>query len=170
MLNESITNDAWCTSVCFSAEQKENTEANVRCPICNEKCRISLIETHVDICLRRENNEFRVIPDIIISDDESDDKSCVKNCETEIQKEEKCLDSRKKLIEIIKERLEICSIDLTQHLLISVRRGFCFYDFSKFFRKLWNKKDGIFSIDLHLLENVVVLKVVFPVNFIQVKQ
>ena len=32
------------------------------------------------------------------------------------------------------------------------------------------KKDGIFSIDLHLLENVVVMKVVFPVNFIQVKQ
>ena len=26
----------------------------------------SLIETHVDICVRGENNEFRVIPDIII--------------------------------------------------------------------------------------------------------
>ena len=32
------------------------------------------------------------------------------------------------------------------------------------------KKDGISSIDLHLLENMVVMKVVFPVNFIQVKQ
>ena len=39
--------------------------------------------------MRRENNEFRVIPDIIISDDESDDKSCVNNCEMKVQKEEK---------------------------------------------------------------------------------
>ena len=38
------------------------------------------------------------------------------------------------------------------------------------FRKLWNKKDGISSIDLHLLENVVLMKVVFPVNFTKVKQ
>ena len=107
MLNESITNDTCCTSVCFSAEQKEKTEANVSCPICNEKYCVSLIETHVDICLRRENNEFRVISDIIISDNESDDKSCVNNCEMEIQKEKKCLDSRKKLNKTIKERLEI---------------------------------------------------------------
>ena len=73
MLNEAITNDACCTSVCCSADQKENSEANVSCPICNEKCRVSLIETHVDICLRRANNEFRVIPDVIISDDECGD-------------------------------------------------------------------------------------------------
>ena len=34
------------------------------------------------------------------------------------------------------------------------------------------KKDGVSSIDFHLLENVmkVMMKVVFPVNFIQVKQ
>ena len=67
ILNEAIKNDARCTSVGRSAEQKENSEANVTCPICNKKCRVSLIETHADICLRRENNEFTVIPDIIIS-------------------------------------------------------------------------------------------------------
>ena len=140
MLNEAITNDACYNSVCCYAEPKENSDANVRCPICNEKCSVSSIEKHVDICLRRENNEFRVVPDIITSDDENDDKSCVGNYEMEIQKEEKYLGSRKKLIEATKERLEICSINLTQNLLISVRRSFCFYDFSKFFRKLWNKK------------------------------
>ena len=74
MLNEAITNDACYNSVCCYAEPKENSDANVSCPICNEKCSVSLIEKHVDICLRRENNEFRVIPDIIISDDENDDK------------------------------------------------------------------------------------------------
>ena len=109
-----------------------------------EKCCVFLIET-CRYLLRRENNEFRVIPDIIISNDESDHKSCVEHCEMEIQKEEKCLSSKKKLTKTIKERLEICSIDLTQHLLISVRRGFCFYDFSKFFRKLWNKKRWSFQ-------------------------
>ena len=140
MLNEAITNDACCTLVCCSVKQKENSEANVSCPICNEKYRVSLIEKHVDSCLRGENNEFRVIPNIIASDNESDDKSCVGTCEMEIQKEEKCLGSRKKLIETIKERLEICSIDLTQHLPISVRREFCFHDFSQFFRKPRNKE------------------------------
>ena len=44
----------------------------------------------------RQNSEFRVIPDIIVSDAESDDKSCAGNCEMEIQNEEKCLGSRKK--------------------------------------------------------------------------
>ena len=39
----------------------------------------------------------------------------------------------------MKQRLEVRSIDLTQHLLIFVRRGFCFYDFSNFFRDFWNK-------------------------------
>ena len=140
MLNEAIKNDSCYTSVCCSAEQKQNSEANVSCPICNEKCRVSSIEIHVDICLCRENNEFRVIRDIIISDAESDDKSCVGNCEMEIQKEEQCLGCRKKLIETVKERVDICSIDLTQHLLMSVIKEFCFYDFSKFFRKLWNRK------------------------------
>ena len=95
MLNEAITNDACCILVCGSAEQKENSEPNVICPICNGKFRVSLTETHVDICLRIENNECTVVPDIIISDDESDDKSFVRNCETEIQKEERCLGSKK---------------------------------------------------------------------------
>ena len=39
-------------------------------------------------------------------------------------------------------------MDLTQHLLISVRRGFCFYDFSKLFRKQWNKKRWNFQYRL----------------------
>ena len=45
MLNKAITNNTCCSSVYCSAEQKENSEANVSCPICNEKCRVSLIET-----------------------------------------------------------------------------------------------------------------------------
>ena len=32
--------------------------------------------------------------DIIISDNESDNKSCVSNCEMEIQKEQQCSNSR----------------------------------------------------------------------------
>ena len=38
----------------LSAEPKGNSEAHVSCPICNKKCRVSLIEAHVDIRLRRE--------------------------------------------------------------------------------------------------------------------
>ena len=40
----------------------------------------------------------------------------------------------------------------------------------KFQKTIEPKKDGVSSIDLHLLENVVVMKVVFPVNFVRVKQ
>ena len=140
MVNEAVINDACWTSICSSTKPEENSGTNVNCPICNQKSRVSLIQTHVDICLRKENTEFKVIPDIIISDYDCDDKSCVGNNEMEIQKELNCLGSRKKLIETIKERLRICSIDLTKHLLLFVRRGFCFYHFSKFFRKLWSKK------------------------------
>ena len=85
MLNKAFTSDACCNSVRSSQES-----------------RVSLIETHVDICLRRENNEFMVIPDITISDNESDDNSSIASCEMEIQKEEKCFDSRKKLIDTIR--------------------------------------------------------------------
>ena len=60
MLNEPIANDACCSLVSCSAEQKENSDRNGSYPIFNEKCRVSLIEAHVDICLRRENNEFKV--------------------------------------------------------------------------------------------------------------
>ena len=65
---------------------KNNAEAKFSCTTCNEKCRVSLTEKHVYICLRRENNESRVILDIIMSDDETDDKSCASNCEMEIHK------------------------------------------------------------------------------------
>ena len=67
---------------------------------------------------------------------------------------------QKKLIETIKEKLEICSIDLnTAPANIYIIQ-----------KTMEQKKDKIFSIDLHLLGNVVVMKVVLPVNFIQVKQ
>ena len=81
--------------VLLNKKKTQNQMYQIICPICNGKFRVSLTETHIDICLRRENNEFTVVPDIIISDDESDDKSFVGNCETEIQKEERCLGSKK---------------------------------------------------------------------------
>ena len=84
MLNEAITNNACCSSIWCSAEQEENSEASVSCPVCDEKCQASLIEAHADISLCKEN---RVIFNIIIYGDESEDKSCVGNCEMEIQKE-----------------------------------------------------------------------------------
>ena len=79
MPNKAITIDAALRYITLP-----NSEPNVSCPTFNEKCRVSLIKTNVDICLHRENNEFRIISDIIISDDESDYKSCVGNCLMEI--------------------------------------------------------------------------------------
>ena len=46
----------------------------------------------------------------------------------------------KQLIENIKKSLEEYEFgQKEQHLLISVRRSYCFYDFTRFFKKSWNK-------------------------------
>ena len=52
------------------------------------------------------------------------------------------LNDRKQLIENIKKSQEYEECEISQkeqHLLISVRRGYCFYDFTQFFKKSWNK-------------------------------
>ena len=50
------------------------------------------------------------------------------------------ISDRKQLIENIKKSLEECQIGQEeQHLLVSFRRGYCFYDFTRFLKKPWNK-------------------------------
>ena len=58
-------------------ELDKKTEANVCCPICNKKCLVWLIETHVERCLNK-SNEFVVQTEIIISDDETDSSAAQK--------------------------------------------------------------------------------------------
>ena len=57
-------------------ELKKKTETNVCCPICNKKCLVSLIETHVERCLNK-SIEF-VAQTKIISDDETDSSAAQK--------------------------------------------------------------------------------------------
>ena len=119
-------------------ELEKKTETNVCCPVCNKKCLVWLIETHVERCLNK-SNEFVVQPEIIISDDETDSSATQKtsNMSLDPRPEESPLNlnDRKQLIENIKKSLDGCEIGPEeQHLLISVRRGYFFtslLDFSK---------------------------------------
>ena len=58
-------------------ELEKKTETNVCCPVCDKKCLVSLIETHVERCLNK-NTEFFVQTEIIISDDEIDSSAAQK--------------------------------------------------------------------------------------------
>ena len=58
-------------------ELEKKTETNVCCPVCNKKCLVSLIETHVERCFNK-SNEFVVHTEIIISDDDTDSSAAQK--------------------------------------------------------------------------------------------
>ena len=124
-------------------ELEKKTETNVCCLVCNNKCLVSLIETHLERYLNK-SNEFVVQTEIIISDDETDSSAAQKTSSMSLdprpEESPLNLNDRKQLIENIKKSLEECEIGQEeQHLLISVRRGYCFYDFTRFFKKPWNK-------------------------------
>ena len=124
-------------------ELEKKSETNVCCPVCNKKCLVSLIETHVERCLNK-SNEFVVQTEIIILDDDTDSSAAQKTSGMSLdprpEESPLNLNDRKQLIENIKKSLEECEIgQKEQHLLISVRRGYCFYDFTRFFKKSWNK-------------------------------
>ena len=123
-------------------ELEKKSETNVCSPVCN-KCLVSLIETHVERCLNK-SNEFVVQTEIIISDDDTDSSAAQKTSDMSLdprpEESPLNLNDRKQLIENIKKSLEECEIgQKEQHLLTSVRRGYCFYDFTRFFKKSWNK-------------------------------
>ena len=58
-------------------ELEKKTETNVCCPVCNKKCLVSLIETHVERCFNK-SNEFVVQTELIISDDKTDSSAAQK--------------------------------------------------------------------------------------------
>ena len=151
-------------------ELETKTETNVCCPVCNKKCLVSLIKTRVECCLNK-NNGFVVQTEIIISGDETDSNASQKASSMSLYPEESPLNlnDRKQLIENIKKSLEKCEIGQKErHLLISVQRGYCFYNFTRFFKSCGTRAAEIFIRNSCLWENVEQLKVVSVENFIQV--
>ena len=138
--NNSINADL---NLCYQ-ELEKKTETNAYCQVCNNKCLISLIETHVERCLNK-SNEFVAQTEIMISDDETDSSAAQKtsgmSLDPRAEESPLNLNDRKQLIENIKNSLEECEIGKKeQHLLISVQ-SYCFYDFTRFFKKSWNKSN-----------------------------
>ena len=90
-------------------ELEKKSETNVCCPVCNKKCLVSLIETHVERCLNK-NNGFVVQTEIIISDDDTDSSAAQKtngmSLDPRPEESPLNLNDRKQLIENIKKSLE----------------------------------------------------------------
>ena len=111
---------------------------NVCCPVCNKKCLVSLIETHVECCLNK-SNKF-IVQTEIITDSSAAQESSSMSLDSRPKESSLNLHDRKQLIGNIKKNLEVCEIgQKEQHLLISVRRGYCLYDFTQFFKNSWKK-------------------------------
>ena len=124
-------------------ELEKKIATNICCRICDNKCLVSLIETHIGCCLNK-SNEFVVQTEIIISDDEIDPSAAQETSSMSLDPRPKesplNLNDRKQFTQNIKESLEECEIgQKEQHLRISVRIGYCFYDFTQFFKNSWNK-------------------------------
>ena len=124
-------------------ELDKKTETNVRCPVCNKKFVVSLIKTRGKRCLKKII-EFVVQTEIIISDDESDSSAAQEISVTSLslrpEESPVNLNDRRQLIKKVKKSLERCEIvQKEKHLLILIRRGHCFYDFTRFFKNSWNK-------------------------------
>ena len=94
-------------------ELEKKTETNVCCLVCNNKCLVSLIETHLELCLNK-SKEFVVQTEIIISDDETDSSAAQKTSSMSLdprpEESPLNLNDRKQLIENIKKSLEECEI------------------------------------------------------------
>ena len=102
------------------------------CAICNNPFSVSTIEEHADLCLDNKTFFFERQPE---SSYEEKSVSMIDE-KTEMRGH---LD-QPELVSAIYRQLRKCEIDEEHELAINVRRGFCFKDFLKTFKKSWNIK------------------------------
>lgn len=113
--------------------------ALMRCPVCNLKFPLSDIEEHADICATARSTPFLCIPDetYIESEQEELEDDVLRSQADMSRNVENKSKLKHELVRVIKSG---ASMDLTQHVTLTVRRGFTFRDFHNFFSKSWNKR------------------------------
>eukprot|EP00794_Sanderia_malayensis_P008537 gene8537-9449_t len=109
----------------------------MRCPVCNRKFTISMIEEHVDACLQSKETSFIALQS---SEDEADNFSakepeiCQDLCGGPMSSECK---------ELLVQAVKVCHYKMAIDVTLNIGRGHEFSDFTKFFKKPWNaKKQG----------------------------
>ena len=108
----------------------------VSCPICNNAFSINTIEEYADLCLESRNKFF--FEKHTESSDEGELLDNVSETKGSYDQNQLILDTEKVLRE--------CKMDREYELQIHVRRGLCFADFLKLFRKPYNAKKKVIDI------------------------
>ena len=103
------------------------------CPICNNTFGINTIEEHPDLCLESKTKFF------LEKHTESSDEGELLDITQNVSERKSNYDQNHLMLDIEKV-LQDCEMDRENELQIPVRRGFCFADFLKAFRKLYNAK------------------------------
>ena len=107
--------------------------SKVLCPICNNAFSINTIEEHADLCLESKTKFF------FEKHTESSDQGELLDIAQNVS-EAKGNYYQNQLMLDIEKVLRDCEMDRENELQIHVRRGFCFADFLKTFRKPYNAK------------------------------
>ena len=105
----------------------------VFCPICNNAFSINTIKEHADLCLESKTKVF--FEKHTGSSDEGELLYIAQNAS-----QTKGNYDQNQLMLDIEKVLRDCELDRKNELQIHVRRGFCFADFLKLFRKPYNTK------------------------------
>eukprot|EP00794_Sanderia_malayensis_P020690 gene20690-22727_t len=118
-------------------------EPKTRCPVCNRKFIISMIEEHVDACLQSKETPFIAVQS---SEEEADSFS---GKEAEIS-QDPCEGqiSSSECKELLVQAVKACHYKMGIDVTLNIRRGHEFSDFTKFFKKPWNaeKQGGTYRI------------------------
>ena len=108
------------------------------CAICNNPFSVSTIEEHADLCLDNKTFFFERQPE---SSYEEKSVSMIDE-KTEMRGH---LD-QPELVSAIYRQLQKCEMNEENELAINVRRGFCFKDFLKTFRKVGTSRKCVINI------------------------
>ena len=112
---------------------------NVSCPICNNAFSINTIEEYADLCLESKNKSF------FEKHTESSDEGELLDITQNVSETKGSYDQNQLILDTEKI-LRDCEMDRENELEIHVRRGLCFADFLKLFRKPCNAKKKVIDI------------------------
>ena len=110
----------------------------VFCAICNNAFSINTIEEHADLCLESKTKFF------FNKHTESSDEGELLDIAQNVSATKGNFDQNQLMLDIEKV-LRDCEMDRKNELQIHVRRGFCFADFLKTFRKPYSAKKKSYS-------------------------
>eukprot|EP00112_Aurelia_sp_Birch-Aquarium-sp1_P007932 Seg1866.5 transcript_id=Seg1866.5/GoldUCD/mRNA.D3Y31 product="hypothetical protein" protein_id=Seg1866.5/GoldUCD/D3Y31 len=125
------------TSQTTTTEQGYNSffgVPNSRCPVCNKKFIVSMIEEHVDSCLQSKETPFIALQS---SDEEAEGYRVEQGEAGQSFPEEQMSSSERK--RMLVGAVKACQFKSDTDVTLNIRRGHEFADFSKFFKKSWNK-------------------------------